>query len=103
MNRENERIIYRLRSGSINVDKYLHKIGKSPSEICENCKVTDDVVHFLLVCLKYDAQRKQMFDQLKNNGVVDLSLKHLLSGYTHTFSPVHNYLRETNNVYILIR
>ena len=100
MSRENERILFRVRSGHININKYLHMIGKCQSQMCDDCNVIDDLEHYLLNCRKYVSQRKILFETITSKGTINLSLKNLLSGYQQTFEPLLKYLLDTK---VLIR
>ena len=99
MNRERERNLFKIRCGYININKYLSTLGKSRDENCDICQVTDNVHHFMFNCTKYSLQRKIFFESLSRQGITDLSLKNLLSGYYQTFQPVIEYLQETGVLY----
>ena len=99
MNREWERNLFKIRCGYININKYLNTLGKSRDENSGICNVTDNAQHFMFNCTKYSVQRNTFLETLNRQGVTDLSLKNLLSGYSQTFQPVLKYLVETGVLY----
>jgi NAD(P)H-hydrate repair Nnr-like enzyme with NAD(P)H-hydrate dehydratase domain len=44
-------------TGHGNFNSYLHKIGKSPHHLCEECIDEDSIEHRLLHCVKFEVDR----------------------------------------------
>lgn len=56
-----------LRTGMARVNKYLHRIGATESDICECGEEEESIEHFLFKCRKWETQREDMrrIDQTK--------------------------------------
>ncbi len=92
--RYNEILFFRLRTGYIQLNSYLNKIGINPTNICDTCQQEETVEHFIIYCKQYNTQRQTMFDQLSQLGITNLNLTKLLSG--KNFQPVADYIYHTN-------
>jgi len=54
-------LLVQLRTGHVPLHKHLHRIGKFRSATCPACiSEVDSVHHYLLMCLAYAGQRRQM-------------------------------------------
>lgn len=73
----NTAALIQLRTGHIPLNKYLHKIGKRTSAICERCSQGEETVkHYLLECTAYSTERAIMKRKFGRSAE---SLKFLLS------------------------
>jgi len=98
MRRVREVTLIKLRSGYINVNKFLFSIGRTDNKNCEECNTLDDLQHFFYNCKKYTADRNHMFQNLKQDGVNDYSLKNLFTGFSQTFVHVWKFLVDTGKL-----
>ncbi len=98
MTREEERILYRLRSGHYSINLHLHKIGIKETDLCETCLKVDSVHHHILECSKYDILRGSMIEKMRENKLEDFSLKNILSGKKNALGPLMEYIKKTKNV-----
>ena len=71
-----ENILTRLRVGHGN--KKLHLINKHPSGLCEHCQIEESVELVILNCPKYSQDRETLMRELRNCGMVELSVKKYL-------------------------
>ena len=103
-----EASLARLRSGHVGLAKYLHRFNMQDSPLC-NCGEIETVKHFLLECPRFQHNRSNLIDDLRDIGVtVPLSLKLLLGGTTYP-SPVQfkivnavsKYLQDTHYLHQL--
>ncbi|MBW0472683.1 hypothetical protein O181_012398 [Austropuccinia psidii MF-1] len=62
-------VIHQLRSEHVTLNAYLHRIGARGDPLCEICKQTETVRHFLSHCRRYKAQRKKMKTDLRLNKI----------------------------------
>lgn len=93
--REREVTLFKLRSGYIGTNSFKAKLGRSQSDLCDNCTVVDDLQHLLYNCQKYTQERTNLFDTLHSAGVTDFSFKNLFSGQSQTFIPIWKFLVAT--------
>ena len=79
-NRSTDVLITKLKLEKVNLNKYLHKIKLSDTELCTQCNLNDieDISHYLLHCPKYQVQRDELISNLRKYGVNTLSLNILL-------------------------
>ena len=75
MRRERGVTLINLRSGYININKFLFNIGRTDNKNCEECNTVDDLQHFFYNCKRYTAARNHMFHNLKQDGVNDFITK----------------------------
>ena len=73
-----ETLLARLRIGHVNVNHYLYKIGKSPSNLCQ-CGATETVSHLILNCPIYHSKRLELKNKLMNLNI-PFTLKNTLGG-----------------------
>lgn len=59
--RKMDAILFRLRLGHAGLNKYLHKIGKSNTDLCTYCGDQETIEHFLVKCDEYYDQRSRLF------------------------------------------
>ena len=78
--RQKETVMARLRCQCVGVNKYLYKINRISTPLCDTCGVDEDVEHFLLDCRKYAKIRRKMVEKLRKKGVTTINLKTLLGG-----------------------
>ena len=59
------------------------KINKAVSELCETCKVIEDIDHYLLHCQKYKKERDQLEIRVEEilNGAGLNEVADIMSGY----------------------
>lgn len=92
-NRAEEVIFHRLRLGvGISLNSYLHKINKSPDDLCVVCFVSDTVCHFLLHCKKYKDQRADLMEKLGVSQNLDINF--LLGGANPPFEEVIWFVKQ---------
>ncbi|XP_063416806.1 uncharacterized protein LOC134699047 [Mytilus trossulus] len=96
MSRYKERLIFKLRTGYIPLNKHLYKIGISDTKLCEECRVEETVEHFLLHCKLYNTERSILFDSLRKLQIQNFQLKNILTGYN--FLPIDTYVKSTNRM-----
>lgn len=60
-------IAHRLRSGHIPLRVFAHMMGKVTSPNCEICDKPEDVYHVLMECVRNQAERRQVFADLRVN------------------------------------
>ena len=79
-NRSLDVIMTKLRLGKVGLNKYLHRINLSPTELCNQCNAgeIEDVEHFLLHCQKYNPQRMRLFSFMRSIGFPNVTLNNLL-------------------------
>ncbi|KAF6216597.1 hypothetical protein GE061_000940 [Apolygus lucorum] len=56
--------ISRIRSGHCVTKAYLHRIGRSDTDLCDTCQTTETLHHIILECNKFNAQRDIMINSL---------------------------------------
>ena len=95
MSRQEERILFKLRSGHFSINKHLHKIGLSDTELCEHCLQVEDIQHYIFECKKYNSQREIMVQKLKENGLTLFTKQILLSGERVSRLPLIEYVKST--------
>lgn len=98
MRREREVTLINLRSGYININKFLFNIGRTDNKNCEECNTVDDLQHFFYNFKRYTAARNHMFHNLKQDGVNDCSLQNLFTGFSQTFVYVWTFLADTGKL-----
>jgi ribonuclease HI len=80
--RRHSSLLFQLRSGHVPLNKYLHRISKSPSPRCQQCNEREETVHhFLVSCPKYARQRATLRNEI---GPRASQLQHLLSNCNST-------------------
>ncbi len=70
-------IITRICIGHSNLNYSLYIIGKSESDCCNYCGITETVEHVLLHCEAYNSQRKQFVEKLRDMEINDISVKNI--------------------------
>ncbi len=78
-NRKEEVLLTPLRIGHTGLNQTLCKIGKHPTGLCESCEILESVSHVLLECRKYEEERGEMFQVLKND-IANVSVQNILEG-----------------------
>ena len=80
-------LLFQLRSNHLNLNSYLHRIGKTPSKRCEQCwrrrrvESTETVTHFLFECPSFERERHVLDAKL---GRSSRDLKTILSDVDKT-------------------
>ena len=89
-------IMTKLRLEKIKLNKYLNKIGLSPTDLCTQCNSgeVEDTEHFLLTCQKYSAPRNKLILSLQNLGIVRVTLHVLLGAANVDTETKHKITRE---------
>lgn len=84
-------ILIQLRTEHVPLQKYLHRIKKVDSPMCEQCGATPETVyHFLRECPAYEEQRRRLDG---NAGATATQLRTLLNtprAMTHLFRYIHD-------------
>ena len=84
-------ILIQLRTEHVPLQKYLHRIKKVDSPMCEQCGATPETVyHFLRECPAYEEQRRRLDG---NAGATATQLRTLLNtprAMTHLFQYIHD-------------
>ena len=62
LNREKASLLAQLRTGHARLNGYLHRIGKSDSDLCECGIERETVQHFLLRCTRWNEQRRELIE-----------------------------------------
>lgn len=62
LDREKASILAQLRTGHARLNGYLHRIGKTDSDVCECGVERETVPHFLLRCTRWDEQRRVLIE-----------------------------------------
>ena len=70
----------RCRGHSPLTNKYLHKIGKADSPLCQHCRVEDSVTHLLNECCKYDDIRPRQTDLVEKLHTDPITVAKFLEG-----------------------
>jgi len=66
LSRRQAALLIQLRTGHVPLNKHLHRIGRVVSPKCPACPECDESVHhFLFICPRYAAQRRQLEAQLR--------------------------------------
>ena len=60
LDREKASILAQLRTGHARLNGYLHRIGKTDSDLCECGVERETVPHFLLRCTRWNEQRRAL-------------------------------------------
>jgi len=89
-----EILFFRLRTGYIQLNSYLNKIGINSSNLCDTCQQEETVEHFILHCKQYNTHRQNMIYQLLQLGITNFNITKLLSG--KNFQPVADFIYQTN-------
>jgi ribonuclease HI len=66
-------IIVQLRSGHIALRKYLARFARAEDPLCPTCHLPESVDHFLLICKRFNKQRKELF---KSIHAIDKKINH---------------------------
>ena len=78
--RREEIVLTRLRLGHSALNKTLKLIGKHQTGLCEGCQEEEESVeHVVLRCRRYEVQREEMMNKMKDLGIQEFTLKGLLS------------------------
>jgi hypothetical protein len=96
LGRHGEVIIHRLRVGKCSLNYYLYKMGKHPDGRCDVCLVSETINHVILLCGKYNSQRKILFGKLtkKYENNVTPNLRDILGGKYVSFKDVCLFVRD---------
>jgi hypothetical protein len=85
-------LLFQLRSGHVPLNKYLHRISKSPSPRCQQCNEREETVHhFLVSCPKYARQHATLRKEI---GPRASQLQQLLSN-CHNTKALFTYIAST--------
>lgn len=74
---------HRLRSGHMPLRKFAYLMGKVTSPNCETCDKPEDVYHVLVECVRNQAERQLVLQELNIN-VVDVGAFHQILAYPNT-------------------
>ena len=97
----------KLRVEKVGLNRYLHNIHLSPTNLCTHCNsgAVEDTEHFLLTCQNYSVPRQQLFSTLNNLGIHTITLNTLLGGSHHDIdtkkritTALATYLRSTGRL-----
>ena len=98
-NRKEEVILARLCTGHAATEAYRARFSMIDSNLCVTCATEDNIEHVLLDCQKYLHERNQLIYNLRQNDILDLSVKLLLGGNTRDKSKIIKatlqFLRQT--------
>jgi len=96
-------VLRRLRTGEALTNTVLHKYKKLASPECQVCKVDDTIEHKIILCNRYNKERKQMLHNLQmKHSVPSLSLSVLLTAPLNTKRDLlPQFLEETGLLYSL--
>ncbi|KAF6211198.1 hypothetical protein GE061_014313 [Apolygus lucorum] len=72
------KIISRLRTGHCCTKKYLLRIGKTDSELCELCSVTEDEQHIFMECPRFNITREKLFEEVSKSVAQPFNLELIL-------------------------
>ena len=67
LSRRHAAILIQLRSGHVALNTYLHRIGKSSTPLCQECRKSETTYHYLIECRRYTTQRRKLEQKLKRN------------------------------------
>ncbi len=67
-NRREETVLTRLRFDHTGLNKTLFLLGKSKSDECTECKITENTEHVLLYCRKYRGERIRLKQKISQTG-----------------------------------
>ncbi|KAJ5288337.1 hypothetical protein N7508_011112 [Penicillium antarcticum] len=67
LDREKASILAQLRTGHARLNGYLHRIGKTDSDLCECGVERETVPHFLLRCTRWNEQRRALIEAVGPN------------------------------------
>ncbi len=67
-NRREETVLTRLRFDHTGLNKTLFLLGKSKSDECTECKITENTEHVLLYCRKYREERIRLKQKISQTG-----------------------------------
>jgi hypothetical protein len=62
LDREKASILAQLRTGHARLNGYLHRIGKTESDLCECGSERETIPHFLLRCIRWNGQRRALIE-----------------------------------------
>ena len=94
-NRVLETAICRLRLGHVGLNKHLHRVKASPTDLC-NCGQIESVEHFIMFCPLWKSEREKLFKSITSLKV-QITLQNILGGGnfdTNTQVGVMHYLGE---------
>ncbi|PPQ75777.1 hypothetical protein CVT25_013428, partial [Psilocybe cyanescens] len=74
LNRAQSSLLVQVRTGHIPLNAHLHRINKSPSNKCPNCRerrggerAVETVEHFIYECRAYRQLRREFYNRIKSN------------------------------------
>ena len=70
----------RLRLGKVGLNKYLHKINQSDTDLCRKCNTgaIEDIHHYILECQAYQIQRQKLITTLNRMNIPNITVNLLL-------------------------
>ena len=93
-NRESASTLVQLRTGHCRLNKYLHRIRKKDSAMCECEQGEETVEHYLLECPKYREQRRGL---RKEVGIEKMNVAGLVGSHK-TYQHTRKYIGETGRM-----
>ena len=106
-NRKLDVCMTRLRLRCVNLNKYLYKTNASNTDLCTKCNLQqqEDVEHYLLQCTNYTVQRNLMLNNLRLQGIHNISSNILLGASNYDIrtkrlitKELENYLKSTRRL-----
>ena len=106
-NRAMDTALTRLRLDCANLKRNLFRMNRADTPNCAKCPNNreENAEHYLLECTAYNTQRRNLREELRNIGILDLSMKNLMGGadqQTHIKKKitrlVANYIRGTKRL-----
>ena len=76
LSRKEECLILQMSVGKCRLNYYLFQIKQHSSGLCEACKVYETIEHYILLCSKYDKERRILVKKVKFD---NFNLKQLLT------------------------
>ena len=84
-------LLAQLCTGHIPLQKHLHRIGKAESPTCPKCRSDDEtVIHYLLRCPVYTAQRRRMESALHRAAISVSTLLANPKAFHYLFEYIHS-------------
>ncbi len=76
-------------------NRTLKIIGKHQNGLCEHCNVEEIIPHVFLECRTYEQEKGQIIEEIRKNGIQDLSFKVLINLSSEINSKVFfDFIRE---------
>ncbi len=78
--------------------------GKSESDCCNYCGITETVEHVLLHCEAYNSQRKQFVEKLRDMEINEISVKNIFQNaqkQLRVYDFLLKYLRDPDLIRII--